>query len=98
VAFWLSEAMQNCWLPVRSPDSSSAAIYAEAGYESRLVTVNCFYQTCLVFVALQKATLRMERRPNALRAVILWLIDERGNVMGLHLFRWERGKVGRDVC
>jgi hypothetical protein len=44
VAFWLSEAMQNCWLPVRSPDSSSAAIYAEAGYESRLVTVNCSYQ------------------------------------------------------
>ena len=50
-----------------------------------------------VCLKLPKASLRVWRRLNALRGVILWLIDERGHVMGLHLFRCERGKHGGDI-
>jgi hypothetical protein len=62
------------------------------------VTVNCSYQNVLSLCGTTKGTLRMWRRLDALRAVMLWLVNEQRYVMGLHLFRWERGKVGRDVC
>ena len=46
---------------------------------------------------LQKVPCGCSGRLNALRSVILWLVDQRLYVVCLHLFRWERGKHSRDI-
>ena len=46
---------------------------------------------------LQKVPCGCSGRLNALRSVILWLVDQRLYVVCLHLFRWERGEHSSDV-